>query len=186
MYSVKIIARSTMATPLALVETIQNGLGQLTNEDPTTQARVVFQGNSDTPSVEDVMDGARLYPAAANQTQTQEVNNGTRMEWVWVAVDPDDAVPPGATIAANADALYIGANNRAVSGKRASLMSAFTQPAVDGTVQITVSTTTPFAVDDAIYVEGGTVYTVTSIDSATTMTITNTGEAAAVVTLCES
>jgi hypothetical protein len=187
MYSVKIIARSSMPTPLATSEQIQYGIGQLSNEDPATQARVLFQGNDNAPSVADVMLGARLYPAGGNQTQTQEVNGGTHMEWVWVAVAPEHAVAPGATIEDNfADVLLVGSNNRAVSGKRAALMASFTQPAVDATVQIAVSDTSPFAVDDTIYVEGGTIYTVASIDSATTMTITNTGEAAAVVTLCES
>jgi hypothetical protein len=190
MFSTKIIARATMPTPLALSEENQSGLGQITNEDPTTQARILFSGSPTAPSVEDVMLGARLYAAGGVQEQIQAVNDGTRLDRVWVAVCPHHAVAPAASIAADfADVLLVGANNRAVSGKITGLAATFTQPDVNATVQITVADSTIFAAEDTIFVEGGTIYTVVSVSDgsdATKMTITNTGEAAAVVTLCES
>lgn len=55
------------------------------------------------------------------------------------------------------------------------LVANFTQPAVSGTIGITVAETTPFVVGVYVYVAGAGYFKVTAVPTATTMTLQNLG-----------
>jgi hypothetical protein len=185
----KIIVRSDEARALwpDTAEGSFAGIGQVTNEDPATDAVILVTSSTSDPGLDAVYtNGARLVRAEGNQTQYQDINNGTDPRMCWLAALPFP-VAPDATVPAQG---YACDDANTVEGWVA---ESFTQPAVDSTRAVTFLSTAWMAgltadtdTGSEVYITGGGIYRLVSIDSPTVATLKNLGIAAAAVTLTYS
>lgn len=164
------------------------GLAGIFNEDDSNDCKV-FPSSTEPALKELHRRGVWLGALGQPQSQVQDMQTGFDAATFYVGCEPF-CPAPGTTIPARSDVRT--PSNTA----HAYLATAFTLPAVNSTVQITIKAacgedTSDFTaavgnytsrVDDIGIFVGGVFFDLVSIDSSTTMTIRNRGLAGAVIT----
>jgi len=177
--SPRIVVVSNLVTRLGKVGDQDTGLMTPQNEDPT-QRVYVTHADSAPATVADLLLTCYALVEDCQQRQYQNVNENVYPPLLFGVCTPI-APAPGAVIPANALAEVFNPATGVVT-KSAFIAEAYTLPAVNSSDDLTVVDPGTIAVDDALYLPGGGLHTVTAV-TGSVITITYTGAAAAVVSI---